>query len=206
MTRGSSKRARHLSDRVNHAGRRPCYPGGMEIVLEQMDPERWPRPEGWTVVGRVGRLALAYDAERLPYLLGEGEPRPLDRDAVNTALAPAIDRAGTRLWPGGWTYAFEEVFGIKRRSLAAERLARQGLPPSVLQVLAEAASAPDAEVMGGLILAMARYADASPGQNLAESLAEAMDAAERATDVIRAARAGKPAWPRQLKVWLGDPD
>lgn len=177
----------------------------MEIELEAMDAERWPRPEGWTVVGRVGNLALAYDPERRPHLLGEDEPRLLDRDAVNAALAPAIDRAATRLWPGGWTYAFEGVFGIKRRSLAAERLARQGLPPSVLRVLAEAASAPDVEVMGALILAMARYADASPGQNLAEKLAEAMDGAERATDVIRAARRGKPDWPHRLKEWLGDP-
>ncbi len=179
----------------------------MEIVLEHMEPERWPRPEGWTVVGRVGNLALAYDAERRAHLIGEGEPTQLDRDAVNAALAPAIDHAATRLWPGGWTYAVEAIFGIKRRNLAAERLARQGLPPSVLHVLAKATSSPDAEVLGGLILAMARYADACPGTaNLNEGLAEAMDAAERAAGVIRAARAGKPAWPHRLKEWLGDPD
>lgn len=177
----------------------------MEIVLEEMDPARWPRSEGWTVVGRVGHMALAYDPERRPHLIGEGEPQPLDRDEVNAALAPAIDRAATRLWPGGWTYAFETIFGVKRRSLAAERLARQGLPPNVLRTLAETASAPDAEVLGGLILAIARYADASPGLDAAERLAMALDAAERASDVVRAARAGKPAWPARVKEWLGDP-
>lgn len=177
----------------------------MEIELQDMDPERWPAPEGWTIVGRVGHLALAYDPERQAHLLGDGEPILLDRDQVNSALAPAIDRAASRLWPGGWTYAVEDVFGIKRRNLAMERLARQGLPPSVLIVLARAASAPDAEVLGGLILAMARYADASPGSNAAERLAMALNAAERASDVVREARRGKPAWPARVKDWLGDP-
>ncbi|SFU34740.1 hypothetical protein SAMN02799631_00273 [Methylobacterium sp. 174MFSha1.1] len=178
----------------------------MEIELEAMDAERWPAPEGWTVVGRIGRNALAYDPERQAHLLGDGEPVPLDRAEVNAALEPAIDRAASKLWPGGWTYAFEEVFGIKRRNLAAERLARQGMPPSVLLVLANAASEPDAEVLGGLILAIARYADAAPGIDEAERLSMAVDAAKHASDVVRAARRGKPAWPRQLKVWLGDPD
>ncbi|WP_279356726.1 hypothetical protein [Methylobacterium indicum] len=178
----------------------------MKIDLEEMDAERWPAPEGWTIVGRVGHLALAYDPERQAYLLGDGEPVPLDREAVNVALEPAIDRAASKLWPGGWTYAFEAVFGVKRRNLAAERLARQGLPPSVLLVLAKAASEPDAETLGALILAVARSADAAPGIDDAERHEIALHAAKRASDIVRAARRGKPAWPRQLKVWLGDPD
>lgn len=178
----------------------------MEIVLETMDPEVWPAPAGWTVVGRVGRQALAYGPERRPFLVGNGEPQALARDEVNAALVPAIDRAASKLWPGGWTYAVEAVFGIKRRGLAAERLARQGLPPTVLQTLARVSSAPDAEYLGGLILALARYADACPtAADLGDGLTQALEAAERATDVVREARRGKPAWPHRLKDWLEGP-
>jgi len=169
----------------------------MDVILQHMDPEHWPSPEGWTVVGRVGHLALAYDTERRPFLIGEGEPQPLDRDATNAALAPAVDAAALRLWPGGWTMALAEVFGINRRNLQPERLARGGLPPAVLQALARMSSHDDAEGMGWLMVALARYADTHAEQSLhfVDRVDEALAAAQNAADGLRLARRGKPLRP-----------
>lgn len=170
-------------------------PGGMEIRLQTASAETWPRPEGWTVVGVVGRLALAYDTDRNPYLVGEGEPVPLDRAQVNAALAPAVDAAASRLWPGGWTVPFSEVFGVNRRSLQPDRLARQGLPPGVLRALAEMSCEPDAEGLGWMLMSIARYADAwGQSSNPNERIAEALQAASNAAEGLKLARRGKLAW------------
>ena len=68
----------------------------MEIVLEYLPADLWPCPAGWTIVGRVGSQALAYDPERRPFLLGDGEPQPLSPDEVNSALVDAVAAAGNR--------------------------------------------------------------------------------------------------------------
>lgn len=169
----------------------------MEIVLEPMDPELWPTPENWIAVGRIGRYALAYGPARQPYLLVEDGPQPLDRDAVNAAMADAVDRAASKLWPGGWTIQFSTVFGVHRRSLLPDRLARQGLPPAVLRALGEMAVR-EAEGFGWMLMAIARYADAfasSPNPN--ERVEEALSAADRAGEALRRARLGKPGLREQ---------
>jgi hypothetical protein len=168
----------------------------MEIHLEHMDAETWLRPEGWTVVGRVGRLALAYDAERRPHLVGEGEPRPLDPAEVNRAMVPAIDAAASKLWPGGWHQAFSEVFGVNRRSLNVDRLLQRGLPPGVLQALAELSDSHDAEGLGWLVMALGRYVDRfTEGGAMPPRVEEALAAARNAGDALLRARKGKPILP-----------
>ncbi len=172
-------------------------PRGMEITLQYVDPELWPHPPGWTAVGLVGHLALAYDPERRPFLIGDGKPEPLDRDATNAALAPAIDAAASRLWPAGWSFAVAEVFGINRRNLQPERLARGGLPPAVLQALAHMSSHDNAEGLGWLMVALARYADthAEQGRHFVDRLEESMEAARSAAEGLLLARRGKPLRP-----------
>ncbi|WP_156311684.1 hypothetical protein [Methylobacterium platani] len=131
----------------------------MEIKLEYLSPENWSRPAGWTVVGRVGTLALAYDPDRRPYLIGDGEPQPADPVAVNAALYPAIEIAALRLWPGGWTVPLSDVFGIDRRAVTPSRVTKKGLHPQVLRALGSLAEGDDADSRGYLLVALARYVD-----------------------------------------------
>lgn len=168
----------------------------MDIHLAYMDPETWPRPDGWTVVGRVGRLALAYDPERRPHLVGEGEPRPLDVAEVNRAMIPAIDAAASKLWPGGWHQAFSEVFGVNRRSLNVDRLLHRGLPPGVLRALADLSDSHDAEGLGWLVMALGRYVDRyTEGGDPAQRVEDALAAARNAGQALLRARKGKPIIP-----------
>jgi hypothetical protein len=167
----------------------------MEISLQYVSPDRWRRPKTWTAVGLVGRLALAYDSERRPYLIGEGEPQPLDPVEVNAALADAVDRAADRLWPGGWTTAFAEAFAIDRRGLSMSRLARQGLPPSVLLALAQTTDSHAPEALGGLLLALARYATkAAEGSHPRAQFEETIETARNAIEILMVARREKSAW------------
>ncbi|GJD87238.1 hypothetical protein BHAOGJBA_0738 [Methylobacterium hispanicum] len=168
---------------------------GMEISLQYVSPDRWRRPKTWTAVGLVGRLALAYDPERRPYLIGEGEPKPLDPAAVNAALVDAVDAAADRLWPGGWTTAFAEAFAVDRRGLSMTRLARQGLPPSVLLALAQTTDSHAPEALGGLLLALARYATkAAEGSHPRAQFEEAMEVSRNAVEILMVARREKSAW------------
>lgn len=88
----------------------------MKIELTYMQSDAWPVPPGWLVVGRIQTKALAYDVDRQPYLVGDSEPEALDPTEVNEALAVAVDSAGTKLWPGGWTHAMPLAFGMNRRT------------------------------------------------------------------------------------------
>ncbi|WP_449409746.1 hypothetical protein [Methylobacterium komagatae] len=160
----------------------------MEITLQYVDPEHWPRPDGWVAVGLVGRLALAYDPDRKPFLVGEGEPVPLDPAEVNAALVDAVDRAGTRLWPGGWSHALPLAFGINRRTVARDRIEKNGVHPQVLATLGSAASGPDAEGMGYVMSALARYADEHGEGDKRVSLDDAERAAANALDMLRQVR------------------
>jgi hypothetical protein len=169
----------------------------MEIVLRYVDKDDFPRPVRWTAVGFVGRLALAYDPERRPFLLGNGEPQPLDPAEVNAALAPVIDAAADRLWPGGWMPSFAEAFSVDKRGLSASRLARQGLPPGVLLALAHTASydARSAPAFGALLLALARYTrEVSEGSHFGEQIVETLHEAGNAAEVLRYAHREKPIW------------
>ncbi|KQT46418.1 hypothetical protein ASG52_11800 [Methylobacterium sp. Leaf456] len=169
----------------------------MEIRLHYAYAETCSCPEGWTVVGAVGagRLALAYDPERRPHLIGEGVPVPLDRAEVNAALAHAVDAAASRLWPGGWTVPFAQVFNVNRRSLLPDRLARQGLPPGVLRALGDMSSEPDPEGLGWMLMSLARYADAwGEHSNPNERIERAMQAASNASEWLKIARRTLPAW------------
>ncbi|KTS39507.1 hypothetical protein NS228_05005 [Methylobacterium indicum] len=160
----------------------------MDIVLQYVSAETWPRPDGWIAVGLVGRLALAFDAERQPYLVGDGEPQPLDPVAVNAALVDAVDRAGTRLWPGGWSHALPLAFGINRRTLARDRIERNGVHPQVLATLGTAAYGDDAEGMGYVLTALARYADEHGRGDKNVSLDDAERAAKEALFLLRQVR------------------
>lgn len=164
----------------------------MDVILQHMDPELWPSPEGWIVVGRVGHLALAYDPERRPHLIGEGDPQPLDPAEVNTALAPAVDAAATRLWPDGWSYAMADTFHLNRRSLNRDRIARFGMHPRVLRVLGEMSCHADADGIGRLMLALSFYADHhGEGTDMIDRLADAGRVTGLALDALREVRSGR---------------
>jgi hypothetical protein len=168
----------------------------MEITLTYLSPEDWPRPDGWTVIGRVGPRALAYDEARRPHLLGDGEPEALDPAVVNPALATAVDAAASRLWPGGWGHALPLAFGVNRRTVALDRIAKNGLFPDVLRALAFAASDPDAAGMGWLMSGLARYADEhGQGVGAQEDLDDAERASANALSILRSVRRGKVRKP-----------
>ncbi|BDL39011.1 hypothetical protein [Methylorubrum sp. GM97] len=171
----------------------------MEIVLEYLSPENWPRPKGWTVVGRVGTLALAFDPARQPFLIGDGEPHPLDAAEVNQALVAAVDRAGMTVWPGGWTHALPAAFGLNKRTTQRDRIERQGLHPAVLQALGSAASSSDADGIGVLLVALASYADrhGDGGTDPRRALDDAERAAANALDILRGVRRGKTLLNRE---------
>ncbi|WP_267358514.1 MULTISPECIES: hypothetical protein [unclassified Methylobacterium] len=170
----------------------------MEIILEYMLPDVWPAPAGWTVVGRVGNRALAYDVARKPHLIGDGEPEALDVGQVNAALAPAVDAVASALWPGGWTHALPLAFGLNRRTCQPDRIAKNGLGPAILRALAMSGAFPDAEGMGWVLSALARYAD-EYGEHVgvAQDLDDAERAAANAIAVLRAVRREKPLRPVQ---------
>lgn len=169
----------------------------MEIVLEYLPADLWPSPAGWTVVGRVGHQALAYDPERRPFLLSDGEePVPLDPDEVNAALVDAVAAAAIKVWPGGWTNAFPLAFGLNRRTTQPDKIAKKGLNPVVLRSLAYAAYGYDAAGKGALLSAIAFYADrygthSNTSAHPRENLAEAERAAENALALLREVRQGK---------------
>lgn len=169
----------------------------MEIHLDYMLADLWPSPAGWTVVGRVGHQALAYDPERQPFLLSEGEqPVPLDPAEVNAALVDAVAAAAIKVWPGGWTNAFPLAFGLNRRTTQPDKIAKKGLNPVVLRCLAYAADGYDAPGKGALLSAIAFYADrygssSTTSAHPHENLAEAERAAGDAFHLLREVRQGK---------------
>ncbi|QRE77194.1 hypothetical protein F1D61_29910 [Methylobacterium aquaticum] len=169
----------------------------MEIVLKFVDPEDWPRPAGWTVVGLVGRLALAYDPERRPFLVGDGEPVPLDPATVNAALYPAIEAAASRLWPSGWAAPLSDVFKLDRRVVTPSRILKKGLPPRVLRALASLADDDEAASRGYLLVALARYVDrySWPRQGLEESREDVRRDVDACMDALLDARKRGPVFP-----------
>ena len=171
----------------------------MQITLEYMDPEHWPRPDGWTAVGRIGHQALAYDPERRPHLLTEVGPEPLDRDEVNRALVAAVDGAASKLWPAGWSHALPLAFKLNRRSVQRDRIERVGLHPKVLETLASASSNPDAGAFGALLSALALVADThGEGLSVQGDIDAAQAAAGVAVSLLRGVRREKP-FPRQVE-------
>lgn len=165
----------------------------MEIVLDYMPADLWPCPAGWTVVGRIGHQALAYDPERQPFLLGDGGPEPLDPAEVNAALVDAVAAAAMKVWPGGWTNALPLAFGLNRRTTQPDKIAKKGLNPVVLRSLAFAANEYDAPGMGALLSALALYADryAEGGDNPFETLGNTKRAVANAFDLLLDVRKGK---------------
>lgn len=173
-------------------------PGGMRIQLAYVDTEMFPVASGWTAVGfiGVGPAVMAYDAARVPHSVLDGAPTALDPVEVNRAMAQAVDVAASKLWPGGWVLAMSDVFRVHRRSLQPERLAKQGLPPGVLQALAHLSGGGDAEGLGWLMGALARYADAyAEGPNPVDRIEQAVQAARNAAVGLNLARKGKPLRP-----------
>lgn len=169
----------------------------MEIVLRYVDPEDWPRPKDWTAVGLVGRLALAYDRERRPFLVGEGEPQPLDAAEVNAALYPAIETAALRLWPGGWAVPLSDVFGIDRRAVTPSKVTKKGLHPQVLRALGSLAEGDDADSRGYLLVALARYVDrySWPRQGLEGSIEDVRRDVDACMASLLDARRRGPVFP-----------
>jgi hypothetical protein len=133
-----------------------CYAGGM-TRLAYVDPATFEIPNGWTAVGFLDAGAvLAYDADRLPHRVEDGIATPLDPADVNAGLAPAVEEAASRLWPEGWSYAMAESFGINRRGLQRDRLAKSGLHPAILRELGALSCHDDAEGIGRLAHALVR--------------------------------------------------
>ncbi|MCF4127920.1 hypothetical protein [Methylobacterium sp. SyP6R] len=165
----------------------------MEIRLEPMDPEEFPCPAGWTVVGRAVSHALAYDPERRPHFIGE-DPMRVSPEDISHDLYRAVDAAADRLWPGGWTHSMAEAFLLDRRSLSPGRFARQAPAPAVLLALAQAAASPDPVAFGALLLAMSRYSKAVEGAGPVERLDRTLEAARRAGEILHMTRLGKTIW------------
>lgn len=172
----------------------------MEIKLENMRDDLWPCPDGWTVVGRVGRQSLAYDPERRPYLLSEGEqPAPLDPAVVNAALYPAIEEAALRLWPSGWAAPLSDVFKVDRRAVTPSRILKKGLHPRVLRALGRLAEDYDGEAAsrGYLLVALARYVDRYhwPRDSLGGSIEDVEREVDRCMNLLINARSRGPSFP-----------
>nr|WP_137830477.1 hypothetical protein [Methylobacterium sp. L1A1] len=132
-------------------------------------------------------------------MIGDGEPQPLDPAAVNQAMVAAVDRAGMTVWPGGWTHALPAAFGLNKRTTQRDRIERQGLHPEVLRALASAASSPDADGIGVLLVALASYADrhGEGGTDPRRALDDAERAAANALDILRGVRRGKTLLNRE---------
>lgn len=169
----------------------------MEIRLAYVDPATFEIPDGMTAVGFIGAGdALAYDVDRRPHRIADGIPELLDPAEVNAALAPAVEAAATRLWPEGWSYKLAEAYGLNRRSLQRDRIARNGLHPNVLRELGGMSCHDDAEGAGRLMLALAWYADTlSDGGHPGDRLADAEQAALNAIASLRQVRRGRVTRP-----------
>ncbi len=131
-------------------------------------------PAGLFAVGTCDDGVLAYDRHRNPYRVdGQGET-PLDAAGVKQAVAEALEEAGLVVWPQGYTYILSVVSGISRRSLAYERMARNGLPPKVIGFVADMARQTDARALGCAVagVAIARCKAGSIGP---EALRELVD-------------------------------
>jgi hypothetical protein len=168
----------------------------MEIRLAYVDA-LFKIPDGWTAVGFIGAGdALAYDADRRPHRISGGIAEPLDPAEVNAALSPAVEAAASRLWPEGWSYALAEAFGLNRRSLQRDRIAKNGLHPTVLRELSVLSCHEDAEGIGRLAHALAWYADrCSDGGHPVERLADAERGAVNALASLRQVRRGRVTRP-----------
>ncbi len=179
---------------LGHLGR--CYAEGM-IRLAYVDPATFEIPDGWTAVGFLDAGAvLAYDADRRPQRVEGGIATPLDPADVNAGLAPAVEEAASRLWPEGWSYAMAECFGLNRRSLQRDRIARNGLHPAVLRELGSLSCHDDAEGIGRLAHALAWYADrCSDRDHPADRLADAEQGALNALAGLRRVRRGRVTKP-----------
>jgi hypothetical protein len=177
----------------------------MRIRLATPDPDDEPLPEGWLGVGYLvsegpPRTVLAYDPERRPHAIVPGrEPRPVDPAEVNHALVAAVDEAGLALWPGGHTYALPQAFGIARRTMARDRIERNGLPPMVLSALGAAAEGRQPELMGCMLTAIGRFAtEGATEPDEVDRMREALQAAEYAAFLL-----GKVRRNKMLKKMLG---
>ena len=167
------------------------------IRLAYVDLAKFEIPDGWTAVGFLDAGAvLAYDADRRPHRVEGGITTPLDPADVNAGLAPAVEEAASRLWPEGWSYAMAECFGINRRSLQRDRIARNGLHPAILQELGALSCHDDAEGIGRLAHALAWYADrCSDRDHPADRLDDAEQGALNALAGLRRIRRGRVARP-----------
>lgn len=141
------------------ARRCPRPEDDVRISLVDRIPDHLLRAQRYQVVGSCDDGFLAYDSERRPWRITGRVVEPLEAAHVNKAMVAAIDEAGMRLWPGGWTHAMPPAFGINRRTLSRDRIERNGLYPNQLAVIGDAARRPDAQAFGYLLSAVARACD-----------------------------------------------
>lgn len=165
----------------------------MDLRLAYVDPTMFRIPDGWTAVGYLGAGAvLAYDEARRPHRVADGAAEPLDPAEVNRDLVAAVDGAGMKVWPGGWTHSLPQAFGLNRRTTQRDRIERSGLNPAILRALGAAASAHDADGIGLLMTALAAYIERH-GQGLGapEDLDDAEEAMCNAMNLMRSVRRGR---------------
>lgn len=165
----------------------------MEIRLAYVDPATFEIPDGMTAVGFIGAGdALAYDAERRPHRIADGVAELLDPAEVNRGLVQAVDEAGLRVWPGGWTHALPQAFGLNRRTTQRDRIERSGLNPAILKALGIAAGSHDADGLGVLMSALATYVERhAQGLGVPDDLDDAAEAAANALSLMRDVRRGR---------------
>ena len=108
------------------------------------------------------------------------------------ALGAAVEEAAERVWPGGWTNALPDAFGINKRTCARDRVERNGLHPNLLATLGDLADAPQAVGLGRILTALGRFMDEhAQASDVVDRIDDAMDAASNAEAILRRVRRGK---------------
>ncbi|WP_375462960.1 hypothetical protein [uncultured Methylobacterium sp.] len=79
---------------------------------------------------------------------------------IGDALAEAVEVAGSALFGSDYLAPLARVLGLNRRSVVADRVARNGLPDWALHVLGYAAGHPTPRALGYLLMAAAELLDA----------------------------------------------
>lgn len=85
--------------------------------------------------------------------------RVVPQEEAGEALAAAVEEAASALWGGDYLGPLSRVLGLNRRTVVADRVARNGLPGWALSILAYGAGHPRPRALGHLMLAASELLD-----------------------------------------------